>query len=56
MLVLALLMVLISNYMEERLANSKAVLSIGCRVTNPTEEDDERKPILPRVGIKSGVN
>ena len=55
MLIFALFLVLFSNYMDERLADSKTVLRVDCCMANSADEqdkdDDERKPILPGVQV-----
>ena len=56
MLILALFMVLFSNYMEERLLDGKTVLRVDCHLVNPAdraeEEDDEQKTLLSQNKVR----
>ncbi len=48
MLILALFLVLFSNYMEERLEAGKSVLLVTCQLTTPsgTSVDEEREALI----------
>ena len=58
MLILALFMVLFSNYMEERLQEGKSVLRVDCHMTKPATkheeigDKDEKSPLLSNVKKK----
>lgn len=53
MMISALFLVLLSNYMEERLQDRKPVLRVDCRMTDPEAESyqDEKKSLVPRAQV-----